>query len=655
MAVIGVEVTRKGLYTGGQSFGKAGVYERTDGVLTFAVDPENEANRHIVDLKLAPRDSKGRVRFRSDFSLLAPKDPSRGNGRLLVDIVNRGRKKVVDTFNRAPSKPEGSWENPPGDGFLFVKGYSVVSIGWQWDVHRSDALLGLEAPQAQIADGPFRGQTIVEIRPNVPEKTRLLANRIHQPYRAARVDDDNGLLLVRDWEDGPETVIPRSRWRFARETEKGVVASAEHIYLETGFIPGKIYHFVYTPENAPVVGTGLLAVRDAAVWLRHPSDLNPVSGGFERIYGYGVSQTGRLLRHFLYLGLNRDEEGRIVYDGLIPHVAGGRRGEFNHRFAQPSQQSAPGFGQLFPFADNEEKDPSTGSRDGLLRRLRQSEAVPKVFYTNTSAEYWRGDGSLIHIDPIRRSDLEPAPEARIYHFAGTQHIPGSLPLAMGIGPDGSRGRHPFSIVDYRPLLRAAIVNLDLWTSEGIEPPPSRHPRLDDQTAVPRADLLSRFTAVPHWAFPDPERLWVVREIDLGADAGSGIARYPVREGKTCACYVSAVDSDGNEVAGIRLPDLEFPIGTHTGWNLRHPETGAPEQMIAMQGSTSFFAPSVSARKAADDPRPSLPERYRNREEYIARVREAALRLAADRYLLEEDVEIVVSACAQRYDAAMAAV
>ena len=409
MPVVQVEITRKGLYADGQSFGEAGVYERTDGVLTFAVDPENSANRLIVDLNLAPRDAEGRVRFRSDFSLLAPQNPGSGSGRLLVDVVNRGRKKAVDTFNRAPSNPEGTWENPPGDGFLFRKGYSVVSIGWQWDVCRSDALLGLEAPQARIADGGFRGQTIVEIRPNILEKTRLLANRIHQPYRATHLDGSDGLLLVRDWEDGPETVIPRKQWRYARETGEGLVESAEHIYLETGFIPGKIYHFVYTPENAPVVGTGLLAVRDVAVWLRQPSDLNPVKGGFKRIYGYGVSQTGRLLRHFMYLGLNRDEEGRIVYDGLIPHVAGGRRGEFNHRFAQPSQQSAPGYGQLAPFADNEEEDPFTGTTDGLLRRLRQSDAVPKIFYTNTSAEYWRGDGSLIHIDAIRNADLEAAP------------------------------------------------------------------------------------------------------------------------------------------------------------------------------------------------------------------------------------------------------
>lgn len=650
MAVTGVEITRRAPYAGGQSFGKAGDYERIDGVLTFAVDPANSANRPIVDLDLAPRDADGRVRFRADFTLLAPRDPARGSGRLLVDVVNRGRRRAVATFNRAPAVPDTSPDIPPGDGFLFRHGYSVVSIGWQWDVYRSEALLGLEAPVA-----PVRGQVAVEVRPNVLERTRLLANRVHRPYPVADLDDPTAMLLVRDWEDGPDTVIPRGQWRFARESGGRVVPSREHVYLEPGFQPGKIYYIIYTSEGAPVVGTGLLAVRDVAVWLRHPSAINPVRGGFQRAYAYGVSQTGRLLRHFIYLGLNVDEEGRLVYDGILPHVAGGRRGEFNHRFAQPSQQSAPGFGHLFPFADNELADPFTGRRDGLLKRLRGLGAVPKIVYTNSSAEYWRGDGSLTHIGPTGSRDLEPAPETRIYHFAGTQHGPGSAQQASSAGPDGSIGRYPFNVVDYRPLLRAALVNLDRWASEGVEPPPSRHPRLDDGTAVTRRELLESFPAVPGLVKPDPQRLWVLRQVDLGPEAGRGVGRYPVKEGETYPCFVPAVDSDGNEVAGIRLPDLEVPVATHAGWNLRAPETGAPEQIIPMQGLSLFFAPTAEARQASGDPRLSIEERYPGREAYLERVRQVARRLADQRYLLEEDIAIVVAACAERYDAATAAV
>ena len=651
MPVVAVDITSRDEYAGGQSFGSTGPYERIDGVLTFAAEPENDANAPIVDLDLAPRDERGRVRFRSDFTLLTPQEAG-SNLKLLVDVVNRGRKMAVNTFNRVPPSPAPTREQPPGDGFLFRHGFSVASIGWQWDVYRSEALLGLQAPQVEVDGQPVRGQAVVEIRPNAPQRTWLLANRQHQPYPAADPNASGATLLVRDWEDGPDTEIPRTEWSFARESDGRVVASRKHIYYESGFQPGKIYHIVYTAGGAVVVGTGLLAVRDVAAWLRHPSPLNPVKGGFEAVYGYGVSQTGRMLRHFLYLGLNVDEEGRNVYDGQLPHVAGGRRGEFNHRFAQPSQQSEPGFGHVFPFTEGDTTDQITEFRDGLLTRQRELGSVPKVVYTNSSAEYWRGDGSLAHTDPEGALDMPQASETRSYHFAGTQHGAGSVPQSSVAGPDGSKGRYPFNVVDYRPLLRAALINLDRWAAQGVEPPPSRHPRLDDGTAVTRAEALETLPAIPGLVKPDHDRLWVMREVDLGPGAEMGVGRYPVKEGRTYPCYVSALDPDGNEVAGVRLPDLEAAVGTHAGWNPRDPETGAPEQIIPMEGFTLYFAPTQAAREAAGDGRPSLEERYTGRVEYVARVREISGRLAEERYLLWEDVEIVVAACATRYDTAI---
>ena len=652
MAIVQADITRRESYQAGQSFGNTGAYERIDGVLTFAVDPALPANQPIVDLELAPRDDQGRVRFRSDFALLVPESPSQGNGKLIVDTGNRGRKRAINAFNRADAA-EDTWEIPPGDGFLFTRGFSIVSIGWQWDVFRSDALLGLEAPYAEIEGQPAEGQAVVEIRPNAVEKTRLLANRLHQARPVVDLDDPDAMLLVRDWEDGPDTILPRSHWHFAQESDGNILPSREHVYLESGFQPGKIYAIVYTAEGAPIVGTGLLAVRDVAVWLRHPSALNPVEGGYDRVYGYGVSQTGRMLRHFVYAGLNLDEEDRIVYDGLLPHVAGGRRGEFNHRFAQPSQQSAPGFGHLFPFADNPTTDPLTERTEGLLDRLRELNAAPKVVYTNSSAEYWRGDGSLAHIHPNGQTDLEQAEESRVYHFSGTQHGAGTLPQESDGGPDGASGRYAFGVVDYRPLLRAALINLDRWVSEDIEPPSSRHPRLDDNTAVSRSEVLSVFSSLPDFAKVDPDRLWVLREVDLGPEANQGVGRYPVQEGRTYPCFVSAVDHDGNEIAGIRLPDIAVPVGTHTGWNPRDPETGAAEQIIPMQGFSRFFAPTRQVRDASGDVRPSIEERYPSRDRYLEQVREVTEQLVTDRYLFEEDEKIVISACADRYDLAMA--
>ncbi len=641
MPIVSVNTESRLPYANGKSFGEAGAYERIEGTFNYAVDPNNAANAAIIDLEYAPLDAEGRVRFESDFTLVAPSSPSGGNRRLIVEVVNRGRRRTVAFFNRAPTPPITSPDIPEGDGFLLNHGYAVLSIGWQWDVHRSDALLGLEAPEIRIAGKPVTGQACVEMRPNVVEATRQLSNRDHRPYPVADLDDAGAMLLVRDWEDGPDTVIPRSQWHFPDE---------EHIALESGFQPGKIYYVIYTAARPVVVGCGMLAIRDAAAWFRNSTDLSP---GYEKTYGHGVSQCGRLLRHMAYLGLNVDEAGKQVFDGLLPHVAGGRMGEFNHRFAQPSCQSNPGFGHQFPFADNNLTDTLTERSDGLLNRLRALDAAPKVIYTDSAAEYWRGDASLTHIDSSGSVDLEEAPETRRYLFAGTQHLPGAPELMIGQGPDGSTGMHPYNAVDYIPLLRAALLNLDRWVTGGVEPPPSQHPRLDDGTAVTQLSYLGAAPSIPSRSRPDADRLWRVRELDVGPDADRGIASYPVREGREYPHLVPAADEDGNDLAGIRLPDLTVPVGTHTGWNLRHPDTGAPEQLMSMQGSSHWFPATSDRRDEVGDPRLSMEERYTNREAYAELVKAEATKLASEGYLLSDDVDLVVRSCLERYDCAVA--
>lgn len=654
MPVIKLDIRNRSAYEDGQTFGDTGAYERIDGTLTFAVDPDNPVNSAIVDLGLAPRDEQGRVQFRSDVTMLLPADPARGNGRAIIELPNRGRKLIPRHFNRAATEAPPTAKILPGDGFLFKQGFAVVWIGWQWDVFRSDALMGLEAPYALINGQPIEGQTVVEIHPTVREKTRLLANRQHRPNPAANLDQPDAMLTVRDYEDGEVRVIPREAWRFARESGGEVVPSAEHIYFEEGFEPGKLYHVIYTAKGAPVVGTGLLAVRDVAAFIRSGEAGVPVPGSIEKVYAFGISQTGRMLRHFIYLGLNTCEDGSMAYDGILPHVAGARRGEFNHRFGQPSVQSTPGFGHRFPFADEEMEDIYSPAADGLLSRLKETGNMPKIIYTNSSAEYWRGDCSLMHTDPAGRFDVEPAENARAYLFASTQHGPGVVPQTNYNPNDGARGRYGFNTVEYTPLLRAALINLDNWVTEGVEPPDNAVPRIADGSAVAPAQVLEHFRNFPDMCLPDPERLPVMRHVDLGPDVEKGIGRYPVVEGERYPAYVSNVDSDGNEVAGLRLPDLTVPIGTHTGWNPRHPDTGAPEQIMPMQGFTSFFARTKAEREANGDPRPSIEERYANREDYLTKVRHEAELLAHARLILEEDIETVVADAAERWDTVMGA-
>jgi hypothetical protein len=521
--------------------------------------------------------------------------------------------------------------------------------------------MGLEAPQALGPDRkPLHGQISVAFQPNETHTYHLLSHwplhpppgrqpYAHQPYPAADVNDPAAALTVRDSRSGPRTTIPRDKWRFARDVGGRPVADDAYVWLDGGFLKGKWYEVVYTTRVCPVVGTGLLATRDCVAWLRHDaSSDNPAAGPLNFTYGHGRSQCGRFLRQFIYDGLNLDEQGRQVFDGLIPDVAGARRGEFNQRYGQPSETNAQGFGGLFPFTSDEQADPLTGQQNGLLRRQRQLGGVPKIFTTNTASEYWRADSSLIHTDPSGTYDVEPPAEERIYVIAGHQHGYG-VPLRSDTTPIGARGANSFNMVDGSTALRAFLINLDLWVSEGKEPPPSAFPRLADGTAVTRESLLEQFAALPEMALLDPTQLPRLRRLDLGPDTDRGIGRLPAQTGEPYPSYASAVDADGNEVAGIRVPDVSVPLATHTGWMPRHPDTGGAGQFLDMMGTTLPFAPTEAERHTAHDPRPSIAARYRDREDYLDRVRQAAQGLAAAGHIVEEDVDLAVDLAGQRYD------
>ena len=380
-----------------------------------------------------------------------------------------------------------------------------------------------------------------------------------------------------------------------------------------------------------MTGCGLLALRDAAASLR--AGHGPNGTRFEQVLGFGASQTGRVLRHLLHLGLNDAVDGTPVFDGVHIHIAGGQRGDFNHRFAQPSSAGAPAAGQRFPFAGATLRDPLTGVVDGLYEHLRSQ---PKVVVTNTSWEYWRGDAALTHVSPDGGGDLETHASERNYLFAGTHHIGGILPPTNTLALTGERVRHTLNIVDHSPLVRAALVNLDRWVSSGRPPPPSAVPTLADQTLTTRAAVLEKFAALDDFEGLDAHRLGGLSVLDLGPQAEQGLCRFPAREGEPYARLVSDVDEALNEVAGIRLPDIAVPVGCHTGWNPRHPDHGAPNLPAIFVGSTRFF----------DDLPPPA--------EYEARVRAWTRRLVDARHVLAEDFERVVANCLARYRLAAAA-
>lgn len=635
MAVVRLEVTRREPMLGGARFGSTGAYEKVEGVLHFAVDPALPVHEPIADLGLAPRNARGLVESSADFYLLRPLEG--GSRRLLLDVPNRGRKIALGMFNSTPRSNDPTSREDFGNQFLMRHGYTVAWIGWQPDVPRRDGMMALTVPRVPGISERMR----CEFRPNARADALPLADRYHIPQPVARRDDPDAELLVREHAAAPAVAVPRAAWRFP---------DAQSVALDGGFEPGRIYECYYRAENPPVVGLGFTAVRDTTGFLRWgvAAEGNPCAGGLERAYVFGVSQSGRFLRHLLYLGLDEDEAGRFVWDAVVPHVAGARRGEFNCRFGQPSLNALHAVGGLFPFTDGEQDDPLTGQRDGLLRRLASRATPPRIFTINTAAEYWRGDGSLVHTDVAGTRDVTPPPYVRQYLFAGTQHTPGALPPPPADPNTGGRGRHTFSVVDYSPLLRAALVNLDRWVSEGVEPPPSAVPRLADATAVPAETTRSVFAAIPGARFPDHLQRPV--RLDFGPQAERGIvSALPPKIGAPYVTFVSAMDADGNERAGLRPVELRVPLASFTGWNPRHPEQGAPGDLMAMMGSTLPFARSAAERARTGDPRPSIEERYGGRDDYLARVRREAQVMVAARHLLAEDVDAAVERAGALWD------
>jgi hypothetical protein len=648
MAVVRFEIKTDQPLAGGCEFGEVGRYVQLDGTAHFAVAPTHPSNRAITDIDLAARGGDGLVHFAADFRLLTPEDPRRRGGRLLFDVPNRGNRLALATFNRVKRPINPGALTDPGDGFLMRRGYTVLWCGWQHDVPATEGLMRVLVPEARRDGRPVSGRLLVSFQPSAPSTVQLLSDRGHQPYPSSDLDDPKAMLLVRDGEEAPPREIARQDWSFARLEAGRVVPDPNHVHLAGGFEPGKLYHVIYSTTGAPVIGLGLLATRDIVSFLRYASleQGNPCAGSVAHTYAFGASQSGRYLRQFLYLGLNEDEEKRLVFDGMLVHIAGGKRGgDFNQRFGQPSASLHPTISNAFPFNERASTDPVTARTDGLLERLVAHGRVPKIFFTNSSCEYWRGDASLLHTDAAGTRDLTPTASSRFYHFAGTRHSAGELPLTDTNPVDGARGQQLLNAVDYNPLLRALIVRMDRWVSASEEPPASCYPLLADATAVAPEQMKSTFEAIPGVHFP--AHLPRVVRLDFGPEAADGVATtLPPAEGASYPHFVPAVDADGNELSGIRLPDVSVPLATHTGWNLRHPQLGAPDRLLSLMGSTIPFPATAADRVAKSDPRRSIAERYAGKADYIKQVRRDAQGLVDAGYLLAEDLEWISDRASQ---------
>lgn len=631
--VVRVEITSRQDVLDGKPFGDVGPYERIKGWIYFSVAVANPHNARIVDLKNAVNLRNGEVEFSANFMALRPKDPRKGNGSMLMENPNRGHSGIVRLVDG------GDWDasKDTGDGWLLRNGFTFVSLGWQWDAVGDDALR-LVAPVAKQNGQTITGLLRGDIMPShemaeVPLGHMITGNMGGTEYPVSAPDDSRNMLTVRDSREAPRTTIARSEWKFAHSVDDKLTPSDRFIHLNGGFHPGKIYEYVYVVSNPVIAGLSFTAVRDFASYAKHsPDAITPVA----RVYAEGISQNGRFLRNLLYDGFNADEDGRIALDGILAHVAGAGRGSFNYRFAQPSRDAQPTSSvffptDIFPFTDLSGTDAVTGESGGLLDRAVAEKVVPKIFFSNTSYEYWGRVAALIHVSADGKQDVSVSDNVRIYHFTGLQHFSGPFPPAKGTGD--LLGQQPQSALPVRYFWRAMIANMDAWVRSNTAPPESSYPKIADGTLVPLQD----------YKFPDirgvqkPRDANAAYRLDFGSNWRSGILSVqPPKVGAAFPVLVPQVDADGNERDGVRLPEITVPLATYASWNLRDHSIGAPEQRVSFEASYIPFPKTVAERERMGDSRRCIVERYSGHDDYMDRFTKAADELVKQRWILPED-------------------
>jgi hypothetical protein len=628
-----VEITSRRDVLEGKTFGEAGGYERIAGRVYFSIPVANQHNQRIVDLANAENLKNGEVEFSADFVAVRPKDSKKGNGSMLLEVPNRGHSRILSLVDGG----DEDLSKDAGDAWFLRNGFTVVSLGWQWDAEGKDAQK-LYAPIAKengkTITGLLRGDFMLpRMMDDVPLGHYFVGRVGGLEYPVSAPNDSRNTLTVRETREGQRTTIPRTEWDFARTVDGKLVPSNRHIHLKGGFQPGKIYEYVYAVSDPVVAGCGFAAIRDFASYAKHATDaVTPAA----RVYGEGISQNGRFLRDFLYQGFNADEDGRMTLDGVLAHVAGAGRGSFNYRFAQPSRDAQPTSSiffptDIFPFTDQPETDPVSGETGGLLDQAAKDKVVPRIFFSNTSYEYWGRVAALIHVSADGKRDVVVSENARIYHFTGLQHYSGPFPPAKGAAD--TMGQFPQSPLPVKYFWRSMIANMDAWVRNGTAPPSSSYPKIAEGTLVPFSEFA--FPAIP--GVNRPREANASYHMDYGPRFAQGIFEtQPPKVGAPFPVLVPQVDEDGNERDGVRLPELTVPLATYTGWGLRDPSIGAPDQRCAFVGSYLAFARTAEERKKSGDPRKSIAERYASREDYMGRFTKALDELVVARWILAED-------------------
>lgn len=617
----------------GRAFGDAGPFEVIPGTADFAVDPASHDLCGITDLDKVPRNTSGRVSFSANFLIIRAVDPAKRNGRLFLDMANRGGPRLLRNTNVQLPPPLGTPTDATDDGWLLQRGYSILSCGWQHDAPSYPGALRAEIPEALIDGQRIRGPVSCQLEAFAPTEVVAIGHYGHRHYQVADVSRE-AQLTVRDYADALPIIVPRDRWEFIYAEAGAPVAGPHSVHFHDGFRPGKLYELTYEAEGAVPTGLGLVGVRDLLSFLRYgkKEDGNPCAGEFSHIYGFGASQPAGVLRVMGQLNLFQDHEGRPVLDGFIAHGAGAFKSEVNWRF-----------GQMSPFGPR-----TTGFVPPFDARPPAGGHMPKAIYTNAGPDYWDLYTALCHVRPDGSADLALSENERFFYLAGQPHVRGAIADVSGT----DMITHPVNTIDFGPFMRAAVVNLDRWVSENVPFPPSRMPTLADGTLVDRSKVTAKVaastgvTAPLHPAEP--------RVLDFGPMMDHHIAtRGPVQL-EAYAALICDVNADGNDIAGLQHPEVSEPLATYAPWNVQAAGSGAPGEGAVLVGSMLPFAFDPSGRRDGDT-RLAIAERYRSRTEYQERVRAVTQALISEGMVLPDDEELIVEAAGQRWDRVVSSV
>jgi len=628
---------------GGKSFGAVGPYERISGQIIGEVDPKDPLNAIIVDVGMAPKNPNGTVTYSTDFQILRPVDRTRANKRLLYEITNRGRTNVLETLNDSKTGNDAESSGDAGNGFLMRQGYVVLESGWDFSAPRNGKVFTATVPVAKNTDGSsitgLNTEEFVIDKAATPAQQRLT-------YPAASADKSKASLTVRrNYADAP-IPVPAAEWDYVDAKLNAVKLTSGNFGGPGSFGPTALYEFTYEAKDPVVAGLGLAALRDIATFLRNAETddagtPNPLAGDVQYIYSFCSSQPCRTMHDYVQLGFNQPERAAgaapKVFDGILNWKAGGSGLFINYRFSQPVRTHRHHIARWtpeyqFPFADVKVSDTVTGKTDWRLRRCEESGTCPRTFEANSSNEYWAKASSMMQTDGQGRDlDLNAATNVRYYLLA-------SFPHGGGNGPGiCAQPRNPL-----RPnaALRALLTDLDAWVTAGTAPPLNQMPRVADGTLVPPMPQEGYgFPRIPGVVYNGTHHTGDLWDFGPGFDKGFISVLPPKLIGTPYPVFVPKGDADGNDIAGIRMPEVAVPVATYTGWALRADGLDGCDA----SGQKLDFAKTKAARLAAGDPRPSLEERYADHAAYVERVSRAARALKDERFMLEEDVQAYVAA------------